>query len=251
MTRKDTILIAVVINAGLLAILFATAVIYDSESTIDHTEMTSPLALNKPLQPNSSETLIASAQTRDEVDNVLKYYAPAQGQPIVVETPSEMVSEPLVIPSNVSEDEDLSEAVSDSSPQENFVEVKVKKGDVLEKIAKRHKTSVGAIKRANQLQNERLSIGQVLKIPVKKESTTVAQTTSSSKQNEEVLPNQKEENKKDIEDGEAVYYVIKSGDSPWKIAKKYNVKYEDILRLNQMNEEKARTLKIGDRIRVK
>ena len=31
MTRKDTILIAVVINAGLLAILFMTAVIYDTD----------------------------------------------------------------------------------------------------------------------------------------------------------------------------------------------------------------------------
>jgi peptidoglycan endopeptidase LytF len=48
-----------------------------------------------------------------------------------------------------------------------------------------------------------------------------------------------------------VYYVVKSGDSPWKIAKQFNVKPEDILQLNHLDEEKARNLKIGDRIRIK
>ena len=254
MTSKDTILIAVVINAGLLAILFTTAVIYDSEKTIDHSEITSPLAQNKPAQSESSQTLIATAQTGDEVDNVLKYYSSPQAQPIVVETQTETVPEPIAIQSNAPDDEELSELDSDSSPHDHFVEVKVKKGDVLEKIAKRYKTTVVAIKRANQLQNERLSIGQVLKIPVKQESSAIAQTTSSSKQKEEKeesLPVQKQEAKKDGEGAEAVYYVVKSGDNPWKIAKKYNVRDEDILRLNQMDEEKARNLKVGDRIRVK
>ena len=50
---------------------------------------------------------------------------------------------------------------------------------------------------------------------------------------------------------EPVYYVIKSGDNPWKIARQFGVKYDEILRLNQLDEEKARNLKIGDRVRVK
>lgn len=41
----------------------------------------------------------------------------------------------------------------------------VKSGDSLEKIAKRHKTSVSKLKEANQLKNDRIFIGQTLKIP--------------------------------------------------------------------------------------
>lgn len=151
MTRKDTILIAVVINAGLLAILFTTAVIYDTDKILDSTEFENSLVENKQVQADSLPNLIALApSTGDEVDNVLKYY---------------------------------------SSKQEVQEELKPEPKQVL-----------------------------------KKEAEPTAEIS---------------------------YHIIKSGDNPWKIAKQYNVKYEDILRLNQLDEAKARNLKIGDRIRVK
>ena len=50
---------------------------------------------------------------------------------------------------------------------------------------------------------------------------------------------------------ESQYYVIKSGDSPWKVAKKLGIKYEDLLKLNNLTEEKAKNLKIGQKIRIK
>lgn len=235
MTRKDTILIAVVINAGLLAILFTTAVIYDTDKGIEHLELATPLVDQKPLQKDPDKTAIAvvTPSTGDEVDNVLKYYASPSSQPIVVETePETYHPEPIAVQTNAAEDEELTPREKEILAQENFAEVTVKKGDVLEKIAKANKSSVAAIKKANNLQNEKLSIGQVLKIPVKENIVAVAKEVEPAK-------------------AEGVYHVVKSGDNPWKIAKQYNVKYDDILRLNNLDEEKARNLKIGDRIRVK
>jgi LysM repeat protein len=250
MTRKDTILIAVVINAGLLAILFTTAVIYDTDKGIEQTEFVAPVTDDRMINTASSSNLIAAAgSTGDEVDNVLKYYSQPSSQRVVMEVQSEAyIPEPIAVQANEVDDEDLG-AESDLSGQERFIEVKVKKGDMLEKIARANKTTVGAIKNVNHLQHERLSIGQVLKIPVKQESSAIANATLIKKQ--EIKQEAKQEQRKGIEATEVVYYVIKSGDNPWKIAKQFNVKYDEILRLNQLDEDKARNLKIGDRIRVK
>lgn len=242
MTRKDTILIAVVINAGLLAILFTTAVIYDTDKTIEQTEFVSPLVENKQSQVEAPSVVVAAASTGDEVDNVLKYYTQPSSQPIAVEPLQDIyVPEPLAVQSNGADHEDLPQ-VTERGENDHFVEVTVKKGDMLEKIAKANGTTVGAIKRANQLQSERLTIGQVLKIPVKKEVSSLFTNPKPVKRQEE---------KKEVESGEAVYYVVKNGDNPWKIAKQFNVKFDDIVRLNHLDEEKARNLKVGDRIRVK
>lgn len=249
MTRKDTILIAVVINAGLLAILFTTAVIYDTDKAIVPVELAAPLADNKPSPSEPSpQALIATApSTGDEVDNVLKYYAAPSAQPIVVDTqPETYTPEPIAIQANAPDEDEPPSRETDGADQGAYVEVTVKKGDVLEKIARANKSSVAAIKRANNLQKENLSIGQVLKVPVKQ---NVLASAAAKKEEPKQEPMQAPS--KETQGSEAVYHVVKSGDNPWKIAKQYNVKYDDILRLNQLDEEKARNLKIGDRIRVK
>lgn len=229
MTRKDTILIAVVINAGLLAILFATAIIYDSDKMLDQSETQTNFAsqeeLIKPIEETS--TIVAIAE-----------------QPAAV-------SEPITISNSFTEESSQS-TVNDMTGKETTtvsaesdtketkkgetVEVTVKKGDVLEKIAKTHGSTVNAIKKANQLKSEKLKIGQVLKVPPKKEKAKTA------KKAEGIIA---------TNDSSEVYHTVKSGDSPWKLAKKYGVEYEEILKLNDMSEEKARNLKIGDKIRVK
>ncbi len=91
MTRKDTILIAVVVNAGLLAMLFATAIIYDTDKDGGQKEF----VYGKSLPEEQGASLIAAASTGDEVDNVLKYYSQPTSQPILVEPHSEIyVPEP-------------------------------------------------------------------------------------------------------------------------------------------------------------
>ncbi len=47
------------------------------------------------------------------------------------------------------------------------------------------------------------------------------------------------------------YYIVKSGDSPWKIARKFHLDFEDLLKMNGLNEEKAKNLKIGQKLRIR
>lgn len=190
MTRKDTILVAVVINAGLLAILFATAVIYDED--------------------NSDETL------RTEL--AMNTGEPAQN----------IISNPPV----------------DKAPMEQPL-------DVLDKNLKDDK----ALEPAFVACAETPSVQPVKELP---SSEKVSKETPPSAPNKPLTPAKNVEKKEKSDDvvkvlkkDEPVYHTVKSGDNPWKIAKQHGVKYDDILRLNNLNEEKARNLKIGDRIRVK
>lgn len=249
MTRKDTILIAVVINAGLLAILFTTAVIYDTDRNVEQTEFVTSVPNLKEAPLDSEPTLIAVASsTGDEVDNVLKYYSQPSTQ--MISTPVQVENEPseqVIVPPEPENDEPIQE--STVSPQEDFIEVKIKKGDMLEKIARVHKTTVGAIKRTNHLKDERLSIGQVIKIPINSNLADSQASSSDAKKSEQKTESKSEAPKE--QKPAVIYHIVQRGDNPWKIAKQYGVKYDDILRLNHLDEEKAKNMKIGDRIRVK
>ena len=114
-----------------------------------------------------------------------------------------------------------------------MVEVTVKRGDALEKIARANGTTVYDIMKANKLKSDKLKIGQVLKVPVG--------TPKKAAPEKEVA----------VADKSIEYYTVKSGDNPWKIAKQFQIKLDDLLKLNNLNEEKARKLKEGDTIRVK
>jgi len=46
-------------------------------------------------------------------------------------------------------------------------------------------------------------------------------------------------------------YVVCPGDNPWNIAKKFNISFEKLLKLNQLDEVKARNLKIGQTLRIR
>lgn len=227
MNRKDTILVAVVINTGLLAILFVTAVIYDTDKVLDQSDFNSSLVdIKASKSAEVPSSLIVSGPTGDEVDNVLNDYSRPSSSVMIVDTNSEIYT-----------------TVSSNSEMDGFVEITVKKGDMLEKIAKANGTTISAIKKANQLKSEQLVVGQVLKIPARKsrEERLVVEAT----------PQKKDGEGQEGWTSEPEYYTIRSGDNPWKLAKQLNVKYEDILRLNSLDESKAKNLKIGDRIRVK
>jgi nucleoid-associated protein YgaU len=54
---------------------------------------------------------------------------------------------------------------------------------------------------------------------------------------------------KAVEEGK--YYIVKSGDNPWSIAIKNHIKFDELLRLNHLDEDKAKKLKPGDKLRIK
>lgn len=261
MTRRDIIIVAVLVNAGLLAILFMLAITTDDDHVSDQTELTTPIMNAQPIEviPQDS-TVIALSESQGSsngFDNSLKTLIDSTSSPQTIVIDDENDSD---------RDDDLSVLVSDepmpSEPQtqkpqqptydanQKFVEIKVKKGDSLDKIARANGATVKSIKDANQLKNDKLSVGQKLRVPVgsgkpsSNNSTAIAQSSPSS-------TNRVSEATLNIGQGDAQYYTIKNGDNPWKIAKQFNIKVADILKLNNMDEDKAKNMKVGDRIRIR
>lgn len=235
MSRRDTIIIAVLLNAGVLAILFMLAV-SEKEEVFIPASSTPALVRNE--QPKVEAREIVAVKSIPEpsddfnFDDTLASVAEETGLPIEQYV---FVNEPEVIKPNKP-----TQPVVVSKPSvsnDSYVEVTVKRGDSLDKLARANGSTIEAIKKANQLKSDVLNIGQVLRVPV----------------SQKLAPLQKiSEPKKTVGDSTgAVYYTIKTGDSPWKIAKQNNTNVDDLLKLNNWNEEKAKNLKIGDKIRIK
>lgn len=239
MTRKDIIIISVLVNAGLLAILFVMAINTQEDGVVEEPSVNLALHEKKVVEPTIEPEIIplaslnTTSQGEDELDRVLKDYA--------IPVHAEIYDEEN--PENFQKEIEVAQITPSGRDEGGFIEITVKRGDALEKIARANGVTVSAIKKINNLKNEKISIGQVLKIPkAKLEKDPIAVQDNK--------PAKKTEKNVDSSDN-VVYYTIKSGDNPWKIAKQHHVNFEDLLRLNQLDEEKARNLKIGDRIRVK
>lgn len=94
----------------------------------------------------------------------------------------------------------------------------VKSGDSLWSIAKKFNVSVADLKDSNGLVSSLLSIGQVLKIPVQEQ----------------------EEESKNV-------YVVKKGDSLYKIAKEYDTTTNELIKLNNLSNT---NLSIGQILKI-
>lgn len=242
MNRKDMIIVAVLLNVIVLSALFVLAINSDDSQVGDGSDLAQEIVIeNKlptrlpqaptlvvdradPLQDNKFELIIGDL---DSADNELlsrdEEWSMFAQRP---ETPDPRAYE---------------EAVSDS-----IVEIIVKKGDSLDRIARANGTSVQSIRALNGLKNDHLKIGQILNVDVGSAKKNADQRTVTQN------PPQQAPRRpvSAVAQADAVYYILKSGDSPWKVAKQFHVNMDDLLRLNQLDEEKARNLKVGDRLRV-
>lgn len=234
MNRRDTIMIAVLLNAGLLIVLFATSLKSDRTEEAQNPVTVVATSEPQPAQVIPSPVAMAPAlpSSGDEVDQMLKQYVTPQvtnQMTAIPEGRTNFLADLQAIgtgASSASTENTPSPLAAAAEPI--YKEVKVKKGDVLERIARQNRVSVQEIMRANHLTSTRLKIGQVLKIPAKASLATVPVSSEGVQ-----------------------YYTIKSGDNPWTIAVKHQMKVEELLQLNGMDEAKARRLKPGDRIRIK
>jgi peptidoglycan DL-endopeptidase LytF len=219
MNRREIIIVAALINAGLLITLFVTGIkkeekpslVYSPPKEVEIASLPRKLELPPPLVQESEEV-------GRVIGEIAKPLIEQEGEKMAVEIPPVQKETLPSIPAAPPKKE---------GGQEKVV---VGKGDVLEKIARQHQVSVKEIMSLNRLSNTRLQIGQVLLMP----SPT---------------PKKEKEEKKKEEEGE--YYTVKAGDNPWTIAHKNHLPIEELLRLNGMNEEKAKKLKPGDRLRIK
>lgn len=237
MDRKKTILIAVMINAGLLAVLFIAAL--SSQDEIGSGEIAQkPLStMNEPLFPGAADSVLQQSIAPAPMIHVpVALKAPVNEVPKVLEvvqTPE--IMHKLPVPASESIPAPI---VAAPAPRldTTVIEVTVKKGDSLDKIAKAHHTTVDEIIKINQLPGSFLKVGQILKLPDPK---SVVQAVKPKPPVEKQVAMGPE------------YYTVKVGDNPWGIAMKHHMKVEELLKLNNLNEERARKLKPGDRLRIR
>lgn len=159
-------------------------------------------------------------------------------------------------------------------PNENLEKYIVKRGDTLYSISKRFNIPVSELKRINSLDNNTLSIGQVILLKEKtpSELTTyivkpgdtlysIAQNnnitvadlkkanglSSNTLQIDQVLilPNSFQ-NPIEVDENYTIYEV-KKGDSLWKISREFDISIPDLIKLNQLTNL---TLQIGDQLLV-
>ncbi len=196
MSRRDTIIIAVLINACLLVILFATAV--TKQENVGYSGPSHPPVVPVFSPEEMERTLVK------EVSLI----------PEMAESPAPVIPEPVIPP--------LREPIRQPASGD-YVEITVKRGDYLDKIAKENNTSVEKIMSINHLTASHLKIGQVLKVPMRKGGDPLPTPKVSEKQ-----------------------YTVKSGDTLWQIASDHNMQVSELLRVNHLTNETAKKLKPGD-----
>lgn len=207
MNRRNTLVLALLINAGIFLLLF--------------------VAVNKGHQEDQAQT---------PLDQTI----PLSSLPKPVESRGDAPTrQPAVDPVSVLQE---TRAAQLDAPQ--YLEITARRGDQLDRLAVVYGTSPEEILRLNGLGSSTLTPGQILKIPLSAENSQAAAETLSDRGALET----KEPTAGGV--GEKIYYIVKRGDSPWSIAQRHKIKLEELLRINDLDERKARRLREGDRLRV-
>ncbi len=239
MNRRDMIIVATLMNTGLLAVLFMMAIQTESHGSVEQgfspknsdqsiIAESSPIPdQSKPILPHHPTVSTAKTSKHDELDKVINNYTTVvPPKPIIIEDDLFHEDQPEVSKPTVNKE------TQPVIKEPELLEVKVKRGDSLDKIARANKTTIKALKRANNLSSDRLQIGQILRIPEGSSKSTTPKPPKA----------------KPASTVGAEYYTIKTGDNPWKIAKQFGVRFDELLKLNSLDEAKARRLKAGDKI---
>ncbi|MFA5250715.1 MAG: LysM peptidoglycan-binding domain-containing protein [Parachlamydiales bacterium] len=240
MNKKDIIVISVLVNAGLLVILLISALTSKESYLVASSAQVASSILQKDAegmsssQPASEENSLSALTSGLEMN--LDETPRVDGEivhqlPEIAAAPSS-VSE-VALPEVMAPFEQKEPAISVSAEKDfeaKCIEIKVKSGDSLDRLAKKYHVSIGDIQRANNLSGSFLRKGQNLKIPtrVKALAKTSGALENSSR-----------------------YYTVKPGDNPWTVAMKHHLKVEDLLKMNNLDRKKAKKLQAGDKLRVR
>ncbi len=134
----------------------------------------------------------------------------------------------LLIPVNKSQTFTTALSQLPQDKRVNWTRYKVKSGDSLIVIAKKFDTTVSQIKRTNDLRSNNIRIGQSLMI------STASQNSSEYALSQQQRHAHKQKVIARTTDRHEKYYTVKSGDSFWKIANKYQVGVRQLARWNSM-----------------
>jgi len=206
MQKKDIIIISSFVNAGLLIILLISAL------------------TNKESYLVASSAKIASSILEKDRDGMSNFEDLKLEK--VKEIKKEVFKEEEII--HKLPEVPIVEIKEKEKEVRDRMEVVVKKGDSLEKIAKKYNTTVSEITRINDLPNSFLRIGQVLFLEKNPKVKRVVKVQNSKN-----------------------FYIVKPGDNPWTISMKHRMKVEDLLRLNNLDDRKAKRLRPGDKLKIR
>jgi membrane-bound lytic murein transglycosylase D len=114
------------------------------------------------------------------------------------------------------------------SPQESYARHRVRRGETLSTIARRYRTSVNSIARANNLRSRnRIRVGQRLKIPQRGGSAPVLARAGVT--------------------GESLNHTVRRGESLWSLASRYGTTVD---RIKVGNGIRGSRLVVGQRLRI-
>ncbi|MFP4156898.1 MAG: LysM peptidoglycan-binding domain-containing protein [Opitutales bacterium] len=118
----------------------------------------------------------------------------------------------------------------------------VRRGDTLSKIANQYDTTVGAIKAANGKGSDMIRVGETLVIPVGENAPATSEPSESSSDSasEEPAPSSGASG--------SGTHVVRSGEYPATIARKYGMTTSELLAANGITD--PRKLRVGQRLKV-
>lgn len=240
MKRKDIIIASVLLNAGILTVLLVGAITTKENYFIASSAKVAETILTEDVNgmlPKETEefnvkkevvaTKVVAEDPKNEIVENKIEVKEAQTLEAALAKKEEEINTVLhkLPPISFKEKEE-----QPKEKENKFVEVTVQKGDNLEKIAKLNNTTISEIIKINDLPNSFLRIGQTLLVPKKAPIKLVKEVRRDLPEN---------------------YYTVKCGDNPWTIAIKHHLKVDELLKLNNLNNETAKKLRPGDKIKIR
>ncbi len=132
------------------------------------------------------------------------------------------------------------EYIADTGDVQNY---RIKRGDSLNTVARRFRTSVAYLRDLNDIpKGKKLKVGMMLAVP---DRTPVSQR--SAKTNVSATP-RGQSAVVGVAEGSARYYIVQSGDSLFTIAKRYKTTVDQLKRIN--NIQRGNTLKVGLKLKI-
>ncbi|MFP4334786.1 MAG: LysM peptidoglycan-binding domain-containing protein [Wenzhouxiangella sp.] len=131
----------------------------------------------------------------------------------------------LIVPINKADQVAAAIPAANRVPRLRFEEIVVRSGDTLSALARRHETSIAALREANALDGDHLAIGQRLRLPgaraeVEPDLPWSDRYAELARLQERLLPTRR------------FQHQVRPGESLWVIARRYSVGVDDLQRWN-------------------